>query len=37
VLDRVRDELAARDVRIAELERQLGAAVNYIRSVQQRG
>ena len=36
VLDRVRDELADRDARIAELERQLSAAVNYIRTVQQR-
>jgi DivIVA domain-containing protein len=36
VLDRLRDELAARDARIGDLERQLGAAVNYIRSMQQR-
>jgi DivIVA domain-containing protein len=37
VLDRVQEELARRDARIAELERQLGAAVTYIRSMQQRG
>jgi DivIVA domain-containing protein len=36
-LDRIQEELSRRDARIAELERQLGAAVNFIRSVQQRG
>jgi len=36
VLDRVQDELARRDLRIAQLERQLSAAVTYIRSMQQR-